>query len=37
MFSNQIILHSIGVALLIGTLIYLGVLAVKEMFDDKAT
>lgn len=36
MFSNQMV-HSIGVILLIGTLLYLFVLSVKEMFDDKAT
>lgn len=36
MFSNQII-HSIGVLLLIGTLLFLMALAVREMFDDKAT
>ena len=35
MFSNQII-HTIGFLLLVGTLLFLLVLSVKEMFDDKA-
>ena len=35
MFSNQII-HSIGVVLLIVTLLFLMVISIKEMFDDKA-
>jgi len=36
MFSNQII-HSVGVVLLLSTLLFLMGMAVKEMFDDKAT
>jgi len=36
MLSNQTI-HGIGVALLIITLLFLMVISVREMFDDKAT